>query len=216
VAELNVNPTRMELRKTKAKLKTANKGHKLLKDKTNELIRNFYTVVRKAKEARMNVERKLKVIFDLYSQAKTRLSDSEIELLFMMPTHAVDLDFGISTIMNTEVPKIEIKENVLSQNLPYSPLSSTSTLDKAVAEFYEVFPEIVHVAELEKSAYLLANEIEKCKRRVNAIEHIFVPKYEETISSISLKLSEAERSNTAKLMKLKGDVIGSEDEDEKS
>ena len=211
MAELNVNPTRMELRKTKAKLKTANKGHKLLKDKTNELIRNFYTVVREAKEARMGVERKLKIIFELYSQAKTRLSDSEIDLLFMLPTHVVDLNFGVSTIMNTEVPQIEVKENVLSENLPYSPLSSTSTLDKAVAMFYDVFPEIVHVAELEKSAYLLANEIEKCKRRVNAIEHIFVPKYEETISSISLKLSEAERSNTARLMKLKGDIIGGDD-----
>ena len=212
MAEINVNPTRMELRKTKAKLKVANKGHKLLKDKTNELIRNFYTVVKDAKEARMEVERKLKVIFDLYAQAKTRLSDSEIELLFSLPTHVVNLEFGTTTIMNTEVPKVNILDNVISQNLPYSPLSSTSTLDKAVAQFYDVFHSIIHVAELEKSAYLLANEIEKCKRRVNAIEHIFVPKYEETISSISLKLSEAERSNTAKLMKLKGDVISDEEE----
>ncbi len=209
--ENNVNPTRMELRKTKAKLSVANKGHKLLKDKTNELIRNFYTVIRQAKEARMNVERKLKVIFDLYAQAKTRLSDSEIELLFILPTHIVNLGFGVGTIMNTEVPKIEVVENVVATTLPYSPLSSTSTLDKAVAQFYEVFPEIIHIAELEKSAYLLAQEIEKCKRRVNAIEHIFVPKYEETIASISLKLSEAERSNTARLMKLKGDVIGNDE-----
>ncbi len=123
----------------------------------------------------------------------------------------VKLEFNTTAIMNTEVPSIKIDDNVTTQNLPYSPLSSTSTMDKAVAEFYDVFHEIIRVAELEKSAYLLANEIEKCKRRVNAIEHIFVPKYEETISSISLKLSEAERSNTAKLMKLKGDVIGDEE-----
>ena len=212
MAEINVNPTRMELRKIKAKLKTASKGHKLLKDKTNELIRNFYSIVRQAKEVRLEVEKRLKHIFEMYAVAKTRLSTSEIDILFALPTHVISLDCGVGTIMSTEVPSIEIHEDILDKNLPYSPLSSTSTLDKTVAEFYEVFPHIIKLAELEKSAFMLANEIEKCKRRVNAIEHIFIPRYEETISEISMKLNEAERSNTARLMKMKGDPLEMEDD----
>lgn len=199
----NINPTRMELLRFKEKLKAAEKGHKLLKEKVLELIRNYYVLIKKLKELRIFVEREQKQIFQDFFDAKTRLSKEEIALLFAMPNHIFSLNFCEEDIFNIKTPKIEITENILDKNLPYSPLSSTGQIDSAVANFYELFPKIVKLAELEKKVFLLSDEIEKGKRRVNGLENVVIPKYKQNIKQIETKLSENERETTSRLMKVK-------------
>lgn len=205
-----VNPTRMELRKVRAKLKTAQKGHELLKEKMNELIRNFYSIIKQTKQLRMEVEKQLKIVFENYETAKTRLSENEIKLLFLLPSKTFDYNFTTTSYLSVEVPKVELTENTVDKNMPYSPLSSTTRMDKAVSLFYELFPQIVALGEIEKSAILLANEIEKCKRRVNALENVIMPKYQQTIDNIEFKLAENERGTISKLMKVKDMIVKDE------
>lgn len=199
----NINATRMELRKIRTKLKTAQKGHKLLKEKVAELIRSFYSLVQELKQMRMEVENLQKYVFHEYEMSKTRLSSAEINLLFSMPTHSFELDFLTDNFLGVDVPKIVLNENVLDTHLPYSPLSSTSQMDKTVGDFYALFPKIIKLAELEKKVYLLCLEIEKGKRRVNALENVLIPNYEQNIHEIENKLEENERASTARLMKVK-------------
>lgn len=207
MSQLTVNPNRMELRKIRAKLKTAQKGHRLLKDKTNELIRNFYVLIKQTKQLRMDVEKKLKFAFDNFESAKARLTETEIQMLFSLPSKAFDFEFGYTTKLSVQMPTINLIQNEFDTNMPYSPLSSTTKMDKAVSVFYDVFPDVVKLSEMEKSAMLLADEIEKCKRRVNALENVLIPKYEKIIKDIEFKLSENERSTTAKLMKVKTMIV---------
>lgn len=200
----------MELRKIRGKLKTAQKGHRLLKDKTNELIRNFYSIIKQTKQMRMDVEKRLKYVFENYETAKTRLSNNEIKMLFMLPSKTFDFTFDTTALLSVQVPKIELIENTIDTNMPYSPLSSTTKMDKAVSLFYELFPDIIALGEIEKKVTLLANEIEKCKRRVNALENVLIPKYEQTINQIEFKLAENERGNISRLMKVKDMLLKEE------
>ncbi len=203
----NVNSTRMELLKLQAKLKTAKNGHKLLKEKVSELVRNFYVLVKELKEKRLEVESLQKHVFQEYEFAKTKLFDEEINLLFAMPNHVFELDFSTDNFLGIEVPNINVCENVLDSHMPYSPLSSTSSLDKTVQDFYNLFPKLVYLASLEKKVNMVCDEIEKGKRRVNSLENVLIPNYESKILEIENKLSENERSNLARLMKVKNMII---------
>lgn len=159
---------------------------------------------------RMDVEKQLKQVFDNYETAKTRLDENEVKLLFLLPSKTFDFKFNSTTQLSVEMPKIELTENTVDTNMPYSPLSSTTKMDKAVSQFYELFPKIVALGEIEKSVTLLANEIEKCKRRVNALENVIMPKYQTIINNIEFKLAENERGTTARLMKIKDMLIEEE------
>ena len=205
MARLNVNPTRMELKKVKARYLTAKNGHKLLKDKTDEMVRKFTVILKENKELRQSVEEDITNILKEFSNAKTVVSSEQIMLAFSMPSYKAELDCRVKNQLNIEVPSITLKESS-SNELPYSFVDFTSEIDNGADKVIQVMPKLIRLAETEKGMQLLSREIEKSKRRVNALENIIMPQCEETIKCIKMKLDENERGNTTRLMKVK-DII---------
>ncbi len=197
--------TRMELRKLKTKRKTAQKGHQLLKEKTNQLIKSFYDLAVKTKNLRSELCQAFKRVLDQYQSSQATLTPAQINLLFAMPNRICEYDFGQTSIMSVDVPQIECICNEKDARLPYSPYSANTRYDKAIGEFYQLYPQLLELAKTEKSLTLLAREIEKCRRRVNALEGVIIPKYDRQIAQIIFALGEQERSNTARLIKIKKD-----------
>lgn len=197
----------MELRKIKGKLQTANKGHQLLKEKTNQLIRVFYAFIAENKKLRNTVDTKMRIVFSQFQEAKSKITQNQIDLLFAMPSHVLKTEFSSKSILNVEVPVLEINENDVDRYLPYNPLSTNTKFDKSISVFYEISSMLLRLSEVEKTATLLAKEIEKCRRRVNALENIIIPKYQRQISDIQFKLAENERGVSAKLIKIKGEIL---------
>ena len=193
----------MELKKLKARLKTAKRGHKLLKDKTDEMIRKFSVIIRRNKELREDVENDVCVVLKQFGVARSLLSTEEIGLMFSMPSVSVDLNCVKSHIMNIEVPKFELVEKDTGSKYPYSLIGVTSEADFSVKLVEKLLVKLIQLAEVEKTVAMLADEIEKSKRRVNALEYVMIPNLEETISYISMKLEENDRANVTRLMKVK-------------
>ncbi|MDY2841604.1 MAG: V-type ATP synthase subunit D [Candidatus Borkfalkiaceae bacterium] len=203
MARINVNPTRMELNKLKARLKTATRGHKLLKDKTDEMIRRFSIIIRENKRLREDVENEIKTALSQFSVARSLMSEPEVKLAFSMPSVSVDLSCGTENIMSVTVPRLTLSENRSGEKFPYAFTEITSEADKSVELMGKTLVKLVKLAEVEKTAAMLADEIEKSKRRVNALEYIMIPDIEETIKYISMKLEENDRSSRTRLMKVK-------------
>ena len=204
MARLNKNPTRMELKKLKARLKTAQRGHKLLKDKTDEMVRRFSVLAREIKKLRAETEGDVVRVLKQFSLARGLMPKKDIELLFSMPSVSVEPECGLGNFMNLEVPKIVLEERKdASSPLPYSYVDVTSEADYAVELAGEVLDKLVRLAEQEKILRMLAVEIERSKRRVNALEYVRIPDLEETIRYISMKLEENERAGLTRLMKVK-------------
>lgn len=204
MARLNKNPTRMELKKLKARLKTAQRGHKLLKDKTDEMVRRFSVLAREIKKLRAETEGDVVRVLKQFSLARGLMPKKDIELLFSMPSVSVEPECGLGNFMNLEVPKIVLEERKdASSPLPYSYVDVTSEADYAVELAGEVLDKLVWLAEQEKILRMLAVEIERSKRRVNALEYVLIPDLEETIRYISMKLEENERAGLTRLMKVK-------------
>ena len=204
MARLNKNPTRMELKKLKARLKTAQRGHKLLKDKTDEMVRRFSVLAREIRTLRAETEGDVVRVLNLFSLAGGLMPKKDIELLFSMPSVSVEPECGLGNFMNLEVPKIVLEERKdASSPLPYSYVDVTSEADYAVELAGEVLDKLVRLAEQEKILRMLAVEIERSKRRVNALEYVLIPDLEETIRYISMKLEENERAGLTRLMKVK-------------
>ena len=204
MARLNKNPTRMELKKLKARLKTAQRGHKLLKDKTDEMVRRFPVLGREIKKLRAETEGDVVRVLKQFSLARGLMPKKDIELLFSMPSVSVEPECGLGNFMNLEVPKIVLEERKdASSPLPYSYVDVTSEADYAVELAGEVLDKLVRLAEQEKILRMLAVEIERSKRRVNALEYVLIPDLEETIRYISMKLEENERAGLTRLMKVK-------------
>ena len=202
---MNVNPTRMELTNLKRKLATARKGHKLLKDKRDELMRRFLDLIRETKTLRLEVEEKIKIANEHMSVARSVMTDEEIEVALMMPSQRMNADVGTRNIMSVDVPvfKPELKSAKDGEIFSYGYAFTGGDLDEAVFALSAVMPDMLKLAESEKTCRLLASEIEKTRRRVNALEHVLIPQYEETIKYITMKLDENERSSTTRLMKVK-------------
>ena len=204
MARLNKNPTRMELKKLKARLKTAQRGHKLLKDKTDEMVRRFSVLAREIKKLRAETEGDVVRVLKQFSLARGLMPKKDIELLFSMPSVSVEPECGLGNFMNLEVPKIVLEERKdASSPLPYSYVDVTSEADYAVELAGEVLDKLVRLAEQDKILRMLAVEIERSKRRVNALEYVLIPDLEETIRYISMKLEENERAGLTRLMKVK-------------
>ncbi|MFQ7034469.1 MAG: V-type ATP synthase subunit D [Candidatus Borkfalkia sp.] len=204
MARLNKNPTRMELKKLKARLKTAQRGHKLLKDKTDEMVRRFSVLAREIRTLRAETEGDVVRVLKQFSLARGLMPKKDIELLFSMPSVSVEPECGLGNFMNLEVPKIVLEERKdASSPLPYSYVDVTSEADYAVELAGEVLDKLVRLAEQEKILRMLAVEIERSKRRVNALEYVLIPDLEETIRYISMKLEENERAGLTRLMKVK-------------
>ncbi|MDY3255625.1 MAG: V-type ATP synthase subunit D [Eubacteriales bacterium] len=210
MTRLNVNPTRMELRRLKARLKTAVRGHKLLKDKSDEMIRQFMVYARKNKQLRMETEAALSDALKGFMLARAVSDDQVIEEAVAMPASFVEAEVSTKSVMSVEVPSIKIKERKAQDMFPYSFSSVTAELDDSIVTLNGVVAKMVQLAEVEKTCNMLADEIEKNRRRVNALEYVMIPELEETIKYISMKLEEQERSNVVRLMKVK-DMIQNRD-----
>ena len=205
MAILNVNPTRMELTNLKRKLVTARRGHKLLKDKRDELMRRFLDLVRENKKIRIEVEEGIKQANAAMSVARCVMSDKALDVALMLPTQEMSLEVGEKNVMSVMIPVFDVRFKTADENDIYSYgfAETSGDLDTAVKALSDIMPKMIRLAETEKSCRLMADEIEKTRRRVNALEHVMIPQYEETIKYISMKLDENERSTTTRLMKVK-------------
>ena len=203
MTRLNVNPTRMELKKLKARLATAVRGHKLLKDKSDEMIRRFTVIIKENKSLREQAERELGDCLKQFSTAVSGMSAPEMEKAFSFPVSGVQADFDTADVMSVVVPKITVKENTTKAVFPYAFTEITSEADYSIERVGKVLGLLLRLAESEKTAAMLAIEIERNKRRVNALEYIMIPQIEETIKYIKSKLDENERAAVTRLMKVK-------------
>ncbi len=204
MALMNVNPTRMELTRLKRRLKTATRGHKLLKDKRDEMMRRFVLLVRENARLREQVEKELSVALGEFSLCRGVMEPAMLEEALMYPARSVDLTIGKDNIMSVEVPTIQVVEGTLQETvLSYGLAQTSSQLDGAIAGLAAILPQMIKLAEIEKTCNLLADEIEKTRRRVNALEYVMIPDLEDTIRYITMKLDENERSSLTRLMKVK-------------
>ena len=205
MAVLNVNPTRMELTNLKRKLTTARRGHKLLKDKRDELMRRFLELVRENKSLRVEVENEIKKANVAMETARSTMSDKALDVALMLPTQEMSLEVTEKNVMSVMIPVFDVQFRTADENDIYSYgfALTPGELDDAVNAYSDAMPKLLKLAEIEKSCQLMASEIEKTRRRVNALEHVMIPQYEETIRFITMKLDENERSTTTRLMKVK-------------
>ncbi|MEE0955998.1 MAG: V-type ATP synthase subunit D [Eubacterium sp.] len=205
MAGTHVNPTRMELTRLKKKLLTARKGHKLLKDKRDELMRQFLEMVRENRALRVKVEAAIKEANKSLALARSSMSDEAVRVAFMSPKQRVTLDVDYKNIMSVEVPEYSFQTRTSNPNDIYSYgfAFTSADLDDGVMKLSEILPDLLKLAETEKSCQLMAAEIEKTRRRVNALEHVMIPDMERSIKEITMKLDEAERSSQSRLMKVK-------------
>ncbi len=195
----------MEMKRLNARLKTATRGHKLLKDKTDEMIRRFITLAEENKRLRRETEKELAQALASFTLARTQTDARFVEEAVLMAGRHVTLSCDKRKVMGIDVPKIDIVDDG-GELYPYSFLSQTEQLDTAVRGLNAVLFKLIKLAETEKTCNMLADEIEKNKRRVNALENIMIPQLTETIKYIKMKLDESERSATVRLMKVK-DII---------
>lgn len=207
MARLNVKPTRMELNILKERLKTATRGHKLLKDKRDELMRRFIEAVRENNRLRQKVEAALVGNMQDFVMAKSLESDLMVEEIFAVPTREVILHIEEENVMSVRVPKLHARiDNPYRDDegdVVYSYLASNSQMDSTIQEMGNLLPDLLKLAEIEKSCQLMADEIEKTRRRVNGLEYATIPDLKETIYYIEMKLEEAERANLVRIMKVK-------------
>ncbi|NLY43765.1 MAG: V-type ATP synthase subunit D [Clostridiaceae bacterium] len=209
MAMLRVNPTRMELTRLKKRLLVARRGHKLQKDKRDELMKQFLELVRKNKELREKVEKMLMQVHSNFLIARAVMSNEMLEEALMFPKQDVSVDVSTKNIMSVNVPVFDYstKSDDKANIYPYGFATTSGELDTAVGTLAEVLPYMLELAQMEKSAQLLAQEIEKARRRVNALEHVLIPQLTETIKYITMKLEENERGTIIRLMKVKDMMI---------
>lgn len=211
MAVMRVNPTRMELTRIKRRLVTAKRGHKLLKDKRDEMVRQFILLVKRNKSLRESVEKALGRAFADFSMARAVMEPKALEEAMLYPAREAKIALGKKNVMSVQVPKITVDEDSLSETtLSYGMTDTSAQLDGAIEGIADLLPQLIELAEVEKTCNMLADEIEKTRRRVNALEYVMIPQFEETIKFISMKLDENERGAITRLMKVK-DMIARRD-----
>ena len=200
-----INPTRMELTRLKGRLRTAQRGHKLLKDKRDELMKQFMEVVRENRALRKRVEEGLMRAHGSFTVASALMSTEMLEQSLMYPKQSVELTMDFQNVMSVNVPEYHFKtKNAEAGDVyPYGFAATSGALDDAVDALSGVFQDMLRLAEMEKTSQLLAEEIEKTRRRVNALEYVMIPNTQEAIRYITMKLDENDRSTTTRLMKVK-------------
>ena len=209
MATTQINPTRMELTRLKKKLGTAVKGHRLLKDKRDELMREFLDLVKVNMELREKVEKGIQNANRNFVLAKAGMSDEELRTALMAPKQEISLITNKKNVMSVDIPVYDFKTRSADKNDIYSYgfAFTSGDLDYAVDSLQEVFKDMLKLAEAEKSCQLMASEIEKTRRRVNALEHVIIPETKEGIRYITMKLDENERSTQVRLMKVKNMML---------
>lgn len=205
MATTQVNPTRMELTRQKKKLTTATRGHKLLKDKRDELMRRFLELVRENKALREKVEAGIKAANQNFVLARAGMSDAVLNTAMLAPKQEVYIELSSKNIMSVDVPVMVVKTRTPNANdiYSYGYAFTSADLDDSVQFLAELLPDMLRLAEVEKSCQLMAEEIEKTRRRVNALEHVMIPDAQQKIKYITMKLDENERSTQIRLMKVK-------------
>ncbi len=208
---LRVNPTRMELTRIKRRLVTAKRGHKLLKDKRDEMVRQFIAIIRENYTLRREVEQELSGALRDFAMARAVMDPNALEEAVLYPARQAKVAIGQKNILSVRVPTITVDEASLTETvLPYGLAETSAQLDGAIATMAQVLPKLLRLAEIEKTCDLLADEIEKTRRRVNALEYVMIPQFIETIRFITMKLDENERGALTRLMKVK-DMIAARD-----
>ena len=211
MAQTRVNPTRMELSRLKKRLATAVRGHKLLKDKRDEMVRRFVALARENKALRERVEAQLSQALYDFMLARAVMSEEAMEQALMVPARQVELKLGSRNIMSVAVPAIQVQSIATTDGgTPYGFAFTSAELDGAISTLADLLPELLKLAEAEKACNMLADEIEKTRRRVNALEYVLIPQMEADIRTISMKLDENERGNLTRLMKTK-DMLAARD-----
>ena len=206
MAVLNVNPTRMELTKLKKRLATSTRSHKLLKDKQDELIRQFINLIKYNNTLRKEVEAELEGSLKDFVMARAVMSSEFLEEAIACPKEHITVEVGEKNVMSVPVPVMNFKRELEGDEgsiFPYGFANTSSELDDAISKLYSILPKLLELAEVEKSGQLMADEIEKTRRRVNALEYMTIPQLKGTIRYIRMKLDENERAATTRLMKVK-------------
>lgn len=206
---LNVNPTRMMLTNLKKKLATSVRGHKLLKDKRDELMKGFLELARENKRLRDEVESELARVYGNFSVASAIMDKRSLEEALMFPKQGVQLEVSGKNVMSVDVPVFDFKTTAEdpSDIYPYGFANTSGALDSAIEDMASVFPLMLELAAKEKEAQMLAAELESTRRRVNALEYVKIPQLEMTIRYIRMKLDENERGNQTRLMKVKDMIL---------
>lgn len=209
MATKTINPTRMELTRLKARLKTATRGHKLLKDKRDELMRQFLEIVRRNRELRIRVEEGLSKANSALTVASAIMSPDMLEQSLLYPKQSVELNMTFKNVMSVNVPiyDFKTKNDDPTEIYPYGFAQTSGELDDALFAMANVFNDMLELAQVEKTMQLLASEIEKTRRRVNALEYVMIPEMQTNIKYISMKLEENDRSTKVRLMKVKDMVL---------
>ncbi len=212
MASTQIIPTRQELNRLKKKLGTAVRGHKLLKDKRDELMRQFLDLVRENMDLRIKVEEGIQRANTNFVVAKSTMSEQEMHTALMVPKQEVQINASVKNVMSVEIPSFDFKTRTADENDIYSYgfAYTSSDLDAAVKSLADVFPDMLRLAEVEKACSLMAKEIENTRRRVNALEHVTIPETRESIKYITMKLDENERSSQIRLMKVKDMMLEEE------
>ncbi len=206
---LNVNPTRMMLTIMKKRLATSVRGHKLLKDKRDELMKEFLDLARANKDLRDQVEDQLQYVYKSFSVASAVMSEEVLEEALMFPKQGVELTVGSQNVMSVDVPVFDFKTTADDPTdiYPYGYANTSAELDMAISDLSTAFPLMLELASKEKEAQMLAAELERTRRRVNALEYVKIPQLEMTIKYIRMKLDENERGNQTRLMKVKDMIL---------
>ncbi|MCF0138175.1 MAG: V-type ATP synthase subunit D [Oscillospiraceae bacterium] len=209
MAGTTVTPTRMVLKQLKGRLKTARRGHKLMKDKRDELMRRFLEIVKLNKELRERVEQGLTEAFAAQQVASSVMSPEMLEQALLYPRQSVELEMQYKNIMSVNVPQytFHTRNNDPSEIYPYGFAQTSGELDDALDQLARVFEDMLQLAQVEKTMQLLAEEIEKTRRRVNALEYVMIPDLEKNIKYISMKLEENENATKVRLLKVKEMVL---------
>ena len=204
MAKLKVNPTRMALSELKLRLVTAKRGHKLLKDKQDELMRQFINLIKENKKLRVEVEKELSDSFKSFLLASATMSPLFLESAISFPKAKIAVEMNLKNIMSVNVPEMKfVKDEMEGSIFPYGFVQTSAELDDTVIKLQKVLDNLLSLAEIEKSCQLMADEIEKTRRRVNALEYSTIPNLEETVKDIRMKLDENERATITRLMKVK-------------
>ncbi|MCZ0717913.1 V-type ATP synthase subunit D [Aerococcus kribbianus] len=204
---LNVKPTRMELSNLKDSLDVAERGHKLLKDKQDELMRQFIDLIKENNQLRIEVEEELSDALQNFVLASSTMNDAFVEELVAIPSQEASLQIREKNVMSVRVPDMQFhyseEKEAEEEKLSYGYLNTSSELDESLDVLNEVLPKLLKLSEIEKTCQLMADEIESTRRRVNALEYRMIPDHQETIKYIEMKLEEDERASITRMMKVK-------------
>ena len=202
-----INPTRMELMKLKNKLQMSVRGHKLLKDKQDELVHSYITIVNETRTLREEVDLLFSDVLGVFVKMKQKKALVDIYEMLMIPSSKIDIDYKYKSIMTVEIPKIDIKAIDTEGNQTYSEITAPMEINEVESKMNDLFPKLIKLSEMEQSIHLMTEEIARTRRRVNVIENVMIPDLRDNIKRITMKLEDAERSNTVRIMKSKEIVM---------